>query len=183
MVSSRISGADTSTLPLTMAVTHAAIVAKLASPYLGMLLDREHDLYRQHVEITGTKPNVIFYNKRTIYPPVFPKKVKDGEPEWLHESLTPQGDELYAMYLEYFVDANIINSVLGVVLRNSKTVGDAVAVFGEVFRQVLSDEVLGYHPWVEDITLTPEEISVLQEKYSEGINKIQNRIVFVTLLV
>jgi hypothetical protein len=184
MVSHSIARSKRSLLPCNLGEHHSDILTALIGPLWAMLLKEEDKLYQAHIAITSTKPAAIKLKKVVIHPSIERSGAAiHGTIELIHPSLMDKANELEELISGIHTENNVISSVLGILLRACSNCTDLVALLGESILQVIDPEKLPYAYISEGLSLSDDTINIFKEKYAEGINKIQNRIVFITLLV
>lgn len=184
MVSHSIARSKRSLLPRNLGELHSDILTALTGPLWAMIVKEEDKLYQAHIDITGTTPSSIQLKRMIITPSFFVVKSSTAPAlEFIHPSLVDKGIELEQLISSIQIENNVISSVLGVLLRACSNCADLVALLGESILQVIDPTTLPYGHTSEGLSLSDDTINIFKEKYAEGINKIQNRIVFITLLV
>lgn len=184
MVSHSIARSKRSLLPCNLGEHHSDILTALIGPLWAMITKEEDKLYQAHIDITGTKPSSIQLKRLLIHPSFYVVKTSDLiTMELIHPSLIDKANELEELISGIHTENNVISSVLGILLRACSNCTDLVALLGESILQVIDPAKLPYAHASEGLSLSDDTINIFKEKYAEGINKIQNRIVFITLLV
>lgn len=184
MVSHSIARSKRSLLPRNLGEHHSNILLALTGPLWAMINKEEDKLYQSHTAITSTKPAAIKLKKVVIHPSTEKSgAIQSGTIELIHPSLIDKANELEELISGIHTENNVISSVLGVLLRACSNCADLVALLGESILQVIDPAELSYAHTSEGLSLSDDAINIFKEKYAEGINKIQNRIVFITLLV